>query len=350
MAPVKVGVVGYGTIGRRLASAVLKQDDMKLVGVVKETPDYRARLALERGIPVFALNEENARAFRERGMKVSGVLEDLLQEVDVCLDASPEGIGAENRKLYERHGVRAIFQGGEEPEVAQVSFVAQCNYERAKGARFIRVVSCNTTALCRALGAVDEGFGIERAVAVLARRAADPHETSKGPIDAIVPDPVSVPSHHAEDVRTVLPGLSIVTMALKVPATHMHTHGLVLDLRSEASAQRVAEHLAAQPRILLVSASEGFKSTAHIMDYARELGRERGDLYEAVIWRDSIRVEGRRLYFFMAIHQEAIVAPENIDAIRASLGLAEKSESIAKTDRNLGILSGRLKLEARAAG
>lgn len=349
MARVRVGVVGYGTIGRRLASAVLRQDDMALVGVVKETPDYRARLALQRGIRLYAVNEEGARAFEKRGMAVAGTLEDLLGQVDVCLDASPEGIGAENRRLYESKGVRAVFQGGEEPEVADLSFVAQCNYERARGARFVRVVSCNTTALCRALHAIDGAFGIERAVAVLARRAADPHETSKGPIDAIVPDPVSIPSHHAQDVRTVLQNLNIVTMALKVPTTHMHAHSIMVDLKREASAQQVAERLASSPRLLVVSSSEGFKSTAHLIDYARELGRERGDLYEAVIWGDSLHVEGRRLFFFMAIHQEAIVAPENIDAIRAMLNLVDGAASMAKTDRSLGILSGQLKLEARAA-
>ena len=33
---------------------------------------------------------------------------------------------------------------------------------------------------------------------------------------------------------------------------------------------------------------------------------------------------GNEIYFFMAIHQESIVTPENIDAIRALYGKSEK--------------------------
>ena len=33
MAKVKIGVVGYGTIGERCADGVARQDDMELVGV-----------------------------------------------------------------------------------------------------------------------------------------------------------------------------------------------------------------------------------------------------------------------------------------------------------------------------
>jgi glyceraldehyde-3-phosphate dehydrogenase (NAD(P)) len=39
----------------------------------------------------------------------------------------------------------------------------------------------------------------------------------------------------------------------------------------------------------------------------------------------------------MAVHQEAIVTPENVDAIRSMLGTAEKIESIRQTNKALGI-------------
>jgi glyceraldehyde-3-phosphate dehydrogenase (NAD(P)) len=40
---------------------------------------------------------------------------------------------------------------------------------------------------------------------------------------------------------------------------------------------------------------------------------------------------------FQAIHQESDVIPENIDAIRAMTGLANREESMALTDEALGI-------------
>jgi len=50
---IHVGVNGYGTIGKRVADAIVRQPDMKLVGVVKIIPDYNARLVVEKGIPLY---------------------------------------------------------------------------------------------------------------------------------------------------------------------------------------------------------------------------------------------------------------------------------------------------------
>ena len=43
MDKIKVGVVGYGTIGKRVADAVMLQKDMELVGVVDVAPTLSTR-------------------------------------------------------------------------------------------------------------------------------------------------------------------------------------------------------------------------------------------------------------------------------------------------------------------
>ena len=60
---IRVGVNGYGTIGGRVADAVTKQKDMELVGVTKFTPDYRAKLAIDRGIQIYHLDADGAAKF-----------------------------------------------------------------------------------------------------------------------------------------------------------------------------------------------------------------------------------------------------------------------------------------------
>jgi len=61
-------------------------------------------------------------------------------------------------------------------------------------------------------------------------------------------------------------------------------------------------------------------------------------MYENCVWEESIGVKDKELYLFQAIHQEAIVVPENIDAIRAMLNLeTDAMKSISKTDKALGI-------------
>ncbi len=333
---INVGINGYGTIGRRVADAVAAQKDMKLVGATKVKPDYRARVAVQKGIPLYVPNQEVAAAFDRAGVPYAGDLSKLLSEVDVVVDATPE-LGAEYKPVFEKHGKKAIFQGGEEHELTGFSFVAQVNYTAAKGRKYVRVVSCNTTGLCRVLGAVDSGFGITKARAVLARRAADPDEVSKGPIDAIVPDPVSLPSHHGPDVQSVMKSLKITTMAIKVPVTHMHLHSLIATVRGRPTEEEVIGALESAPRVMLVDGKAGFKSTAQVIDWAREVGRPRNDVFEAVVWRDSVTVVDDEVYMFLGVHQEAIVTPENIDAIRAVASEVPAEESMRTTDATLGI-------------
>lgn len=45
---IKVAVVGYGTIGQRLADGVALQKDMELVGVVDVAPTLAVRALVER--------------------------------------------------------------------------------------------------------------------------------------------------------------------------------------------------------------------------------------------------------------------------------------------------------------
>jgi len=55
---VKVGIVGYGTIGKRVADAVRRMDDMELVGVVKQNPDYESEVAVSKGIRLYTYEDK----------------------------------------------------------------------------------------------------------------------------------------------------------------------------------------------------------------------------------------------------------------------------------------------------
>ena len=54
---VKVGINGYGTIGKRVATAVNQQDDMEIVGITKTRPTYEAKDAVKKGYPVYVPKE-----------------------------------------------------------------------------------------------------------------------------------------------------------------------------------------------------------------------------------------------------------------------------------------------------
>ncbi len=332
----RVGVVGYGTIGKRVADAVLRSSDMQLTGVAKTSPDYEATIALRRGISLYTVPGREE-AFKSFGMEVRGTIGDLASKSDVVIDATPDGVGEENKGKY-YVGRRAVFQGGEEARVAEVSFNALANYDEAKGRSYVRVVSCNTTALSRLIAALaSSGHSIRKVRAFLVRRGADPREHKKGPINDVVPNPVTIPSHHGPDVRTVIP-IDIVTVAVAVPVTVMHLHMVNVEFEDRPSRDSIMEALASTPRISILYSKMGFNSLAQVIEYARDLGRERGDFMENAVFGDSISVQGNEVYLMQGVHQESIVVPENIDAVRAMMGIP-KWESIMATDKALGLYS-----------
>jgi len=335
---VKVFINGFGTIGKRVAFAVMKQDDMKLIGIAKRTPDYKALVANKVGIPIFVENEDMGKKFEEHGIKVAGLIEDAIKEADIVVDAAPKGIGKKNKEVYQENGKKAIFQGGEDESIAEVSFVAQVNYEKALGKKYLRVVSCNTTGLSRVIHTLRSVAPVKSARVILIRRAADPWEVKKGPINAIVPS-LKIPSHHAPDAKTVLGDLDIMSFAVVVPTTIMHLHILNVRFEGNVSEDDIRQALEDAPRIVVVPADLKLDSTAALIELARDLGRLRNDLYEVMVFDRSIRAFDNELWICYAVHQEAIVVPENIDAIRAAMRIIEEPErSIKKTDESLGII------------
>lgn len=335
---VKVAINGYGTIGKRVADAVAAQDDMEIVGIVKTRPSFEAKIAQDKGYALYAATKENIEDFKKSKMEVSGTLDELLDEAEVVVDATPGDTGEEYKKLYEKHGVKAIWQGGEEHELTGFSFNSEANYSEALGRDFTRVVSCNTTGLVRVLYALDTAFGVKKARITLMRRAADPNDIKTGPINALIPDPIKLPSHHGPDVNSILPHIDITTMAVKTSTTLMHLHALNIELKKTGTEDDILKVLKERPRIRLVSSKDRIKSTAEAMELAKDLGRPRGDMWENVVWKDSIAINKGELYFFQAIHQEADVVPENVDAIRAMLEIEKDgASSIKKTNKALGI-------------
>jgi glyceraldehyde-3-phosphate dehydrogenase (NAD(P)) len=333
---VKVAINGYGTIGKRVADAVTLQDDMKIVGVSKTRPTFEAQIANSRGFPLYVL-AGNEKKFDAAGIKIKGNIDDMLKEAEIVVDCTPGDFGDQEKVNYSKANLKAIFQGGEDHELTGTSFNALANYKEAWGKQFVRVVSCNTTGLIRTLFPLDRDIGIERVNAVMIRRAVDPRDSKKGPVNAIKPV-LDIPSHHGPDVQTVMHNLKISTMAVAVPTTLMHVHSVIVDLKKEVKKEDVLKIWEGTSRVLLVESAKGLPSTAEIMEYARDLGHTRGDFNEIIVWRDGMNVVGKTLYYYQAIHQESDVIPENIDCIRSMMKTeADNTKSIQKTDKTMGI-------------
>jgi glyceraldehyde-3-phosphate dehydrogenase (NAD(P)) len=300
--------------------------------------DYRIRVAVERGYPIYASVPEKRDEMEAAGVPVAGTLDDLLKQVDVVIDCTPKGVASKNKERYQAAGVKAIWQGGEKHELAGYSFVAQVNYAGAVGRDFARVVSCNTTALSRVMHALHRHGWVKRARAVLLRRGTDPWESHKnGMINTVIPE-TKVPSHQGPDAQTIIPDLDITTLAGAGPYNLSHIHFAMVETTRPVSLDELRDALWDAPRIAFVRATDGLVALNSVVELMRDLDRSRGDMWEVAIWEDALATDGREVYLTFQVHNEAIVVPENIDCIRALTGLeADGAASIEKTNAALGI-------------
>ena len=336
---IRVAVNGYGVIGKRIADAVAAQEDMELVGVADVVSDWRIKVAVVKGYPVFASTPEAASGMRAAGIPVAGVLDDILRQVDVIADATPKKVASANLGKYHADGIKSIFQGGEKHSLTGHSFVAQANYETALGRETTRVVSCNTTSIVRTLGALKSAGLLKKARGVLIRRATDPWESDHGGVmNTVVPEQ-TIPSHQGPDAQTVVPDLDVVTIAVVAAHTTSHLHAWSVELTHQVTKDEVLAAFRAAPRIAFLRMADGLVALNSTLEMMADLGRPRGDMWEVGLWEDGLTVVGNELFYNYQVYNQAIVVPETIDAIRALTGIEKDGlTSIAKTDEALGIM------------
>lgn len=335
---IRVAVNGYGVIGKRVADAVARQEDMTLAGVADIELDWRPRIAVRKGYRLFGATSEYADAMRDAGMDVAGTLEDLVGDADVIVDCTPKHVAAKNVDLYRRLGRKFILQGGEKHEATGHSFVAEASYASAVGREATRVVSCNTTSIVRTLSALKRAGLLSRARGTLLRRATDPWESHQGGImNTLVPEE-DIPSHQGPDAQTVDPELDVVTMAVKVPETLAHLHYWSVQLTRPVDKEEVLNAFRSSSRIALVRMDQGLSALNAIKEMMADIGRPHDDLYEVALWSDMLQVKGDELFYAYMVDNQAIVIPETIDAIRALSGReTDPAASIRKTDAALEI-------------
>ncbi len=340
MHKIKVGVAGYGTIGQRLADGVALQGDMELVGVADVAPTLSIRALKEKGMPydLYLVGGADKAAFDALSIPVAGTFDDLLSKVDIMLDSAPGGIGAKNKELYAKKGVKAIFQGGEKNTVADVFFHGYANYEKGVGADYLKLTSCNTTGLIRAVDALDRAFGLDRVAITIIRRVADPGDYHRGLTNALQME--KAPSHQAVDLMTIMPHVEATGILVHTPVTHGH---IITVLATGKDGRKITrdEALACfkkHPRIRVVTMAEGFLGNASFFKYGRDLGHPRGDLYEIGLWADSIVESGNNIMFAINIPQESVTIPETMDGIRAAMKMQlTGAEGTAETNKYLGM-------------
>ena len=338
MEKAKVGVAGFGVIGQRLADAIARQDDMELVGVADVAPTLAVRALAERGMPyrLFAAMPGSQEALEAAGATVSGGFTDLVGSVDIMLDAAPGGIGRKNKATYEAAGVKAVFQGGEGGDIADVFFHGYANYDAGVGRDYLKLTSCNTTGLIRTVDCLDRAVGVKKVAITIIRRVADPGDTHRGLVDSLQLE--AIPNHQAVDLEHIMPHIDATGLLVHTPVTHGHIITIVATPQTPITRENAIAAFRTHPRIRVVRIADGFDTNTSLFNYARFLGHPRGDMYEVGLFEETVGMSGDDIMFAINIPQESVVIPETIDGVRAALEMqTDRLEAVGLTNRYLGM-------------
>ncbi len=110
----KVMLMGFGSQGTRIASAISAQPDFQLDGICVRTSNVFAHIAHRKGYPIHVPREKDVDSFKKANMTVQGTLSGALPRIDVIVDATPSGVEKMNKnEWYSQYDLKCIFQAGE---------------------------------------------------------------------------------------------------------------------------------------------------------------------------------------------------------------------------------------------
>jgi len=341
---INVALVGYGSQGTRIASAISAQRDMELVGVCLKEPDISALMAFGKGFPIYLVDSDYAGGFKKAGIDIQGSILELLSKVDVVVDVTPSGVGKENKeKFYSRYNVKCVFQAGESLEVADIpAFVSTINFDEARKVNSVRIPSPLAVSLTRTLKPLDAKFGIKHATCTLIRPGTEPMRGHHGPVDTIIPDKPYVEQKTPRDEMWRMFPKDVIFASFAVPSILLAVENVIVDLERRASTKSVINLLCKVFRTILVRGGMGLNSTDAIFEYIRRVARPSADVYEVCVWQEHVEALDDRLKLVQAFDPHCVQTPEVIDAIRALANTTTLEKSLKLTDKALKILGPRI--------
>lgn len=315
----KIFVNGYGSIGSRIASFIADDPEVTLIGVGKYSADKRVDVANSRGFDVY-VPEDRTEKFV--GKKIAGTIRQAVRESDLVIDASPSGMGYENKKnLYDSEECRVIYQGGEtiqgDNSVSQTLFNSRTNYDSALNADHVMQGSCNVTGMGRVLKPIQEKYNefIKRFDVTLVRRWADLEQTEKE-----IPDTIewTVNPHHQDDVKaTINQDIPLFLRAIKVPTRQMHLH--IMDIRFQNITPKFDEFLDIFKDEYGVAVLWTANGTRDVREYAQSMKFSFSDTNMIHIHANMLSCAQDTLQLMYSDDQTGIVIPENHILMQAML-------------------------------
>ena len=250
---VRVGINGFGRIGRMVFRAARDFDDVEIVGINDLLePDYLAymlkydsvhgRFAGEVAIEDGALIVDGSR-IRLTAERDPAALNWGDLDVDVVVESTGLFLTAETAQKHIDAGASKVIMSAPSKDATPM-FVFGVNHDSYAGESIISNASCTTNCLAPIAKVVDDNFGIKRGLMTTVHAVTASQKTVDGPsakdwrggrgiLDNIIPSSTGA----AKAVGKVLPQLNgkLTGMAFRVPTPDVSVVDLTVELKNGAS-------------------------------------------------------------------------------------------------------------------
>ncbi len=345
----KVFVNGFGSIGSRILQFIKDDPEIQVIGVGKYSPDSKVNDALSSGYNVYVPKSKESEF---KNFEISGNIETALNDCDLVIDASPGGIGFQNKKnLYEQKNLSVIYQGGEsvlgENAVSDLLFNSRVNYSDAFEKKHVMQGSCNVTGMGRILEPLRSKYGeiVRRFDVTLIRRWADIEQNDK-----LVPDTIELTQHphHGDDVKSYFgKDAPLFVRAIKVPTRQMHLH--IMDIRFNTNAPTPSEFHDVFKDEYGVATIWTAKGTKDVRDFANNMNFSFKDTNMIHIHANMTISIDDTIQIMYSDDQTGIVIPENHMLMQAMLFEKSYNEAFNHTEKLFNMKEKKYLLEKHFA-
>jgi glyceraldehyde 3-phosphate dehydrogenase len=259
---IKIGINGFGRIGRTVLRAALERQDVEIVAVndLLEPPQLAYLLRydsvhgrLDREVSVrdgaLFIDGPDGRRIRATATKEPAAAAWGELGVDVVIESTGVILTKEKAEGHLRAGAKRVVMSAPAKDDTPV-YVHGVNTDRYAGEPVISAASCTTNCLAPIAKVLDESFGIRRGLMTTVHAATATQKTvdgvsgkdwrfGRGILENIIPASTGA----AEAVWKVLPALRgrLTGMSFRVPVSDVS----VVDLTCELARETTWEHLCA---------------------------------------------------------------------------------------------------------
>lgn len=327
----KIFINGYGSIGKRLTKFIQDDPTVEIIGIGKHSPTENINKIKASGLSIYV---PHTKLSKFQHYQIDGTIEDVLDDCDLVIDASPSGYGFKNKKnIYDKKNLLVIYQGGEtifgDNAVSNLLFNSKINYSDAHNKQHVVQGSCNVTGIGRILNPFKINYAndIIRFDITLIRRWADLDDNE------IIDDSIELTykPHHILDIKSYMgTEIPLFLRAIKVPTRQMHLH--LLDIRFKNNIPSKNDIISLFKNEYGVAILNTAKGTKEIREFAKSMKFSFIDTNMIHIYAKFIEIVGDTIKICYSDDQTGIVIPENHLLMQAMLFKKNYNDALQHTE------------------